>query len=167
MSSIDEIKALLKNVGSRALERDAIKHRPLICYALHPEVMSEEEYNLLALNYKPSEWLSTKYYNYRAGGYKEKMYVAGILVFLIRLFFEKTDGQTNRSVWRISNDQQSTLVDMICTCADDTWGRDYGFPTKGYDLREWLKFQCWVLRCGEDEVEVKNISNRKGGTSSR
>lgn len=161
---------LLKNIGSRALERDTIKHRPLICYALHPDVMSEEEYNFLTLNYKPSEWLSTKYYNYRAGGYNEKMYVAGILVFLIRLFFEKSNGRKSRSVWGLNPDQHLTLIDMIGVCAFDTWGGDYGFPAKNSsDLQEWLRFQCWVLKCGEkEEEEAKDTkSNRKGGTSCR
>ena len=167
MSDLVDIKNYLRRIGERALERDTIKHRPLICYALHPDVMSEEEYNYLLSDYEPLEWLSDKYY--KAGGINEKNYVTGVLVFLIRLFFEESKGSDHNKQWKINAKLQNTLVDMIGVCADDTWGNDYGFPAEGsWDLREWLKFQCWVLRCGEDEVETKDTkSNRKGGTSCR
>ena len=80
MNNFDEIKTLLKKIGSRALERDIIKHRPLICYALHPEIISDEEYTALQRNYTPIEWLQEKYY--KGGGVKEKQYVVGVLVLL-------------------------------------------------------------------------------------
>lgn len=170
MSDLDEIKNHLRRIGERALERDTIKHRPLICYALHPDVMSEEEYEVLqCIHHENSELFFQP--NPASGGEANMAYGAGLMVFLIRLFFENSNGGEFWTLWRINNNSEKK--DRILKWIDNTkWSEDYGFPDKkssSKSLKEWLKFQCWVLRCGEKEAEEMEIDENKpnGRTATR
>ena len=169
MSDLDEIKNHLRRIGERALERDTIKHRPLICYALHPDVMSEEYEVLQCIHHENSELFLQP--NPASGGEASMAYGAGLMVFLIRLFFENSNGGEFWTLWRIYNNSEKK--DRILKWIDNTkWSEDYGYPDKkssSKSLKEWLKFQCWVLRCGEREVEEREIDENKpnGRTATR
>ena len=161
MSDLVDIKNYLRRIGERALERDTIKHRPLICYALHPDVMSEEEYMKLSDHLKDS--VSSLVFKSRESDYSpSEEYCTGLLVLLIRLFFENSNGGEFWTLWRIyNNSEKKVLLNWI---RNTKWGEDYALPdieSISLSLKEWLKFQCWVLRCGEKEEEEREINENK------
>ena len=146
MSDLDEIKNHLRSIGKRALERDTIKHRPLICYALHPDVMSEEEYMKLSDHLKDS--VSSLVIKSRESDYSSsEEYCTGLFVLLIRIFFEESDGKKlEEDVWHMSNVQRGVLVEWV---SKTPWGNDPYTPgrdLKGNSWYNWLRFQCWAIR---------------------
>ena len=96
-------------------------------------------------------------------------YCTGLLVLLIRIFFEKSNGGEFWTLWRIYNNSEKKGR-FLKWIRNTKWGEDYGFPDKeSSSLKEWLKFQCWVLRCGEKEEEEREIDENKpnGRTATR
>lgn len=164
MCDFDEIKNLLRRIGARALEKDATNHRPLICYALHPDVMSDDDYKIIRQNgfgeiYAPNPMDG------------DQNYAAGLIVFLIRVFFEESNGGKFWAIWGIDNKDSNTKNKIFQFVNSTPWGNDPYFPdpekntipekstNKEDKWYNWLWYQCWALKAEKGGNKGSRIKN--------
>lgn len=159
-----ELVKILKRIGKKSidLEEEWNKKRPLLCYALHPDVLNDEDYEKLCkpdINKAFYDLLSK--FNPCEGGSRPR----GIIVFLIRKFFEESNGGDYWQVWGLSKDLKKQENVRECFRSYDEQNLiggndDKDLAGESSSLREYLKFHCWALKCDEE-------NGRKGVSSTR
>ncbi len=162
-SNLEELNKTLQRIGEESirLEEEWGKSRPLLCYALHPDVLSNDDYEKLRnLIVNKSFYDLLNKFNPHRNCERQR----GIIVFLIRKFFEDSDGKNCWKVWGEESPEWKGKVQECFSTYDEQnligENDDNDLAGESSSLREYLKFHCWALKCDEE-------NERKGVSSTR
>ena len=162
-SNLEELNKTLQRIGEESIRlgEEWGKSRPLLCYALHPDVLSNDDYEKLR-----NLIVNKSFYDLlnKFNPHRNRKRQRGIIVFLIRKFFEDSDGKNCWKVWGEESPEWKGKVQECFSTYDEQnligENDDKDLAGESSSLREYLKFHCWALKCDEE-------NERKGVSSTR